>query len=328
MHGSAHGVAHRLGGPGDRRQDRPGDVGVARARAHPDRRIAQPGAAQRLSVGLRAHQLGRSRGRAQSRATCCCPRATRGRCTTSTSTAAGSAGAWAASTAASSSAPGTRFYWQHDAEWQPGGLISVFDNGSDPPKEKQSRGLLLDPNLATHTVTLVKQFVNPTKTLLAASQGNTLSLPGGNWLMGYGGLPNFTEYDSSGHVLLDGDARQERPELPHLPLALERAAARARRRSWRQPSGARRARRRGELERGHRSRLLAGAGGRLAERARAGRHAPPRTGFQTDDHGAARRPLRGGPGARRLGRGHRHLGDGQGLSAPPASRSGARLLAG
>jgi hypothetical protein len=99
---------------------------------------------------------------------------------------------------------GTRTYWQHDVEWQPGGLISVFDNGSDPPKEKQSRGLLLDPSLQAHTVTLVKQFTNPTKTLLASSQGNTLSLPGGDWLMGYGGLPNFTEYDSSGHVLLDG----------------------------------------------------------------------------------------------------------------------------
>ena len=100
--------------------------------------------------------------------------------------------------------PGTHFYWQHDAEWQPGGLVSVFDNGSDPPEEKQSRGLLLDPNTATHTVTLVKQFTNPNKTLLASSQGNTLSLPGGNWLMGYGGLPGFTEYTSSGQVVLDG----------------------------------------------------------------------------------------------------------------------------
>ncbi len=99
--------------------------------------------------------------------------------------------------------PGTRFYWQHDAEFQPGGLISVFDNGSDPPKEHQSRGLLLDPNTDTHTVTLVKAFTNPTKTLLAESQGNTLSLPGGDWLMGYGGLPNLTEYNSSGGVLLD-----------------------------------------------------------------------------------------------------------------------------
>jgi hypothetical protein len=63
---------------------------------------------------------------------------------------------------------------------------------------------LLNPDLANHTVTLVKQFVNPTKTLLASSQGNTLSLPDGNWLLGYGGLPNFTEFDASGHVLLDG----------------------------------------------------------------------------------------------------------------------------
>jgi hypothetical protein len=100
--------------------------------------------------------------------------------------------------------PGTHTYWQHDAEWQPGGLISVFDNGSDPPMEKQSRGLLLDPNVQTHTVTLVKQFVNPTKTLLASSQGDMLTLPGGDWLMGYGGLPNFTEYNASGQVLLDG----------------------------------------------------------------------------------------------------------------------------
>ena len=43
-------------------------------------------------------------------------------------------------------APGTHFYWQHDADWQPGGLISLFDNGATPPKEKQSRGLLLEPN--------------------------------------------------------------------------------------------------------------------------------------------------------------------------------------
>ena len=99
---------------------------------------------------------------------------------------------------------GTHFYWQHDAEFQPGGLISLFDNGSDPPKEKQSRGLLLRPDTSSHTVSLVKQFANPSKTLLAESQGNTLSLPGGNWLLGYGRLPNFTEFDSAGHVLLDG----------------------------------------------------------------------------------------------------------------------------
>ena len=99
---------------------------------------------------------------------------------------------------------GTHFYWQHDAEWQPGGLISVFDNGSTPPKEKQSRGLLLEPDVSAHTVKLKRAFSNPSRTLLAPAQGNTLALPGGDWLMGYGNLPNFTEYDAAGHVLLDG----------------------------------------------------------------------------------------------------------------------------
>jgi hypothetical protein len=100
--------------------------------------------------------------------------------------------------------PGVRFYWQHDVEFQPGGDISVFDNGSDPPKEKQSSGLLLHLDPAGRKVTLVKRLVNPSKTLLASSQGNTLALPGGDWLLGYGGLPNFAEFDASGHVLLDG----------------------------------------------------------------------------------------------------------------------------
>jgi hypothetical protein len=100
--------------------------------------------------------------------------------------------------------PGATFYWQHDAAFQPGGLVSLFDNGSTPAEEKQSRGLLLEPNPQAHTVRLVRQFVNPSRTLLASSQGNTQSLSGGNWLVGYGWLPNFTEFDSSGRVLLDG----------------------------------------------------------------------------------------------------------------------------
>jgi Arylsulfotransferase (ASST) len=103
--------------------------------------------------------------------------------------------------------PGVKFYWQHDAEWEPSGEISLFDNGSTPPKEKQSRGLILQPNYTAHTVKLVKAFTNPTQTLLASSQGNMLNLAegatSGNWLMGYGGLPNFTEYNAKGEVLLD-----------------------------------------------------------------------------------------------------------------------------
>jgi Arylsulfotransferase (ASST) len=97
--------------------------------------------------------------------------------------------------------PGATFHFQHDAAWQPHGLISVFDNGN--AEESQSRGLLLDPDAATRTVTLVRQFTNPSQTLLTDSQGDLLKLPGGNWLMGYGGLPNFTEFSASARVLLD-----------------------------------------------------------------------------------------------------------------------------
>jgi len=100
--------------------------------------------------------------------------------------------------------PGARFYWQHDAEMQPNGQISVFDNGSDPGEEPQSRGLLLTLDPHVHTVTLARQFVNPHAKLLSSSQGDMIALPGGNWLLGYGGLPNFTEFSPTGQVLLDG----------------------------------------------------------------------------------------------------------------------------
>jgi Arylsulfotransferase (ASST) len=98
---------------------------------------------------------------------------------------------------------GTVFRLQHDAAWQPGGLVSVFDNGYSVAGDTQSRGLLLDPNPKTRTVTLVKQFINPDEKLLTSSQGDLINLGDGNWLMGYGGLPNFTEFDSAGNVLFD-----------------------------------------------------------------------------------------------------------------------------
>jgi hypothetical protein len=100
--------------------------------------------------------------------------------------------------------PGARTWFQHDAEWQQGGLISVFDNGASPVEEKQSRAVLLRPDYLHKTVTLVRSFANPSKVLSAVAQGNTLALPRGDWLMGYGNLPNFTEYSASGAVLLDG----------------------------------------------------------------------------------------------------------------------------
>ncbi len=192
--------------------------------------------------------------------------------------------------------PGAKTYWQHDAEWQPSGLISVFDNGSTPPKEKQSRGVLLKPDYGAKTVALAKAYVNPGKTLLAPAQGNTLSLTGGDWLMGYGNLPNFTEYDSAGHVLLDGtlghnvqDFRTFLAPWSAQPETLARDRCEAKRR---QRGGEH------ELERSDRRGLLADLRWLLPHPAGAGyEHAQER--LSEHRNGSHERLLPGGPCPRR-----------------------------
>ena len=279
-------------------------------------RIATTRAEERLSVGLHPHQLGRPRQlgrRAALRAQHM--DAVRRRPPQRRDPLAARRHAQQLQRLGS----GTRFYWQHDAEWQPGGLISLFDNGSTPPKEKQSRGLLLEPNLSNHTVTLRKASPTRRRRCSASSQGNTLALPGGNWLMGYGGLPNFTEYDASGHVLLDGYARQERAGLQDLSLAVERAPEDATVGLGEEER--RRARRRGQLERRHRRRVLARAGGFLARRAGGGRDGAPRAGSK-------RRSRRPPPGRTCRCRGSTHRAT---CSAPrrpskPDSRPAADLV--
>ena len=255
--------------------------------------------------------------------TCCCRRATPGRSTTSTCTPAASSGGSAASTRASSAAPGTLFYWQHDARWQPGGLVSVFDNGSSPPEEKQSRGLLLDPNTETNTVTLVKQFTNPNATLLASSQGDLLNL-------GRRQLADGLRRAAQLHRV-----RQRRRRSSSTPRSAStcrtsgptsRRGARRRRRSRRSP----RRRRRAAPSRVEACwngatavaswRVLGGASQgactTLATR--------PRAGLRDDDHRADERPADRRRGARRLGprwrprRRSRHPLMCRGAHAPPA----------
>ena len=132
---SADGVVTDSVVRGDRRQDRTGDVGVARARARPARRLVQrrprqpdPGTTSTSTRSIPGPP-----------ATCCSRRATPGRCMTSTCTPGRSSGGSGASTASFKLGPGTAFHWQHDAAWQPGGLVSVFDNGGAAEGEAVAR---------------------------------------------------------------------------------------------------------------------------------------------------------------------------------------------
>jgi Arylsulfotransferase (ASST) len=97
---------------------------------------------------------------------------------------------------------GTNFEWQHDARRQPDGTITLFDNGAAPPVERFTRILRLRVDTGSRTVTLVKSYHHPAR-LLAPFEGNAQFLPNGHVFVGWGAVPYYTEFDSSGRVLLD-----------------------------------------------------------------------------------------------------------------------------
>jgi Arylsulfotransferase (ASST) len=98
--------------------------------------------------------------------------------------------------------PGANAAWQHDPRELPDGTFSVFDNGATPKVHSQSRGIVLSIDPQLKTVTLVSQFTRPAP-LLAYSQGNMQALPGGDWFIGWGQVPDFSELSPTGQLLLD-----------------------------------------------------------------------------------------------------------------------------
>jgi hypothetical protein len=97
--------------------------------------------------------------------------------------------------------PGARFAWQHDARRRPDGTISLFDNEAAPRVGRESRGLVLRLDSKGMRATLVRSIVHAPR-LLAATQGNLQLLPNGNWFVGWGARPYFTEYDPTGRRVL------------------------------------------------------------------------------------------------------------------------------
>ena len=97
---------------------------------------------------------------------------------------------------------GVPFAWQHNAQMLPNGEITLFDDEGAPAVKPPSRGEIVKLDTANKTAALVAQFL-PAKPLVTTSQGNLQRLPSGNWLVGFGGLPNFTEYNSEGKIVYD-----------------------------------------------------------------------------------------------------------------------------
>jgi hypothetical protein len=98
--------------------------------------------------------------------------------------------------------PGTGTAWQHDPHKLADGSISVFDNGASPSIHHESRGVVLDIDQQHRTAKLLSQFTHGPP-LVAESQGNMQALDNGDWFMGWGQTPYFSEYGPDGKLLFD-----------------------------------------------------------------------------------------------------------------------------
>jgi Arylsulfotransferase (ASST) len=99
--------------------------------------------------------------------------------------------------------PGTATAWQHDGRILASGEVSFFDDGSNPPIHSQSRGLRIALDFKTHDAHLSAAYIHPDPPLLAPSQGNMQTLPDGNVVLGYGGVPTISEFAASGSLTFD-----------------------------------------------------------------------------------------------------------------------------
>jgi hypothetical protein len=102
---------------------------------------------------------------------------------------------------------GAAMAYQHDAQELPNGDLSIFDNGGVPMVHSQSRAIVVSLDPKTKTLTLVAQYEHD-KPLKAGSQGNMQLLENGDYFVGWGQVPYFSEYTSSGQDVFDA-------RLPH-----------------------------------------------------------------------------------------------------------------
>jgi Arylsulfotransferase (ASST) len=98
--------------------------------------------------------------------------------------------------------PGAGTAWQHDPRELPDGAISLFDNGASPTVHSESRGIVVTLNPQGDTATLTSRFTH-TPPLVVESEGSVEALSNGNWFIGWGQEPFFSELNPEGKVLFE-----------------------------------------------------------------------------------------------------------------------------
>ena len=92
--------------------------------------------------------------------------------------------------------------WQHDPRQLADGAFSIFDNGASPTVHSQSRGIVVSLEPQGKTATLVSQFTHPPP-ILTQSQGDIQAQSNGDWFVGWGEVPDFSEFSPTGALLFD-----------------------------------------------------------------------------------------------------------------------------
>lgn len=124
------------------------------------------------------------------------------------------------------------FRLQHDARRQPDGTLSIFDDESGG---RPARAVFLRPDLAAHRAVLVREYPEPAE-LPTPAQGSVQPFPDGSLLVGWGSVPELTEFAADGsvrmHARFDGGKASYRVRrspwkaVPHeRPVAVARADA-------------------------------------------------------------------------------------------------------
>jgi EmrB/QacA subfamily drug resistance transporter len=106
--------------------------------------------------------------------------------------------------------PKAAFQWQHDVALEPGGVVTMFDDhccqitggGTYVSPTGSSRALRLKLDFSAHTATLYQQLSHGSH-FDADYMGSTELLPGGGAFVGWGSQPFFSEFSSTGKLLLD-----------------------------------------------------------------------------------------------------------------------------
>jgi EmrB/QacA subfamily drug resistance transporter len=120
--------------------------------------------------------------------------------------------------------PKAAFQWQHDVREGPGGTVTMFDDhccrltggGTRVPATSPSRGLVLKVDQSTRAATRLAQY-NGGGEFESEFMGDAQPTANGNRFIGWGSEPYFSEYSSSGKLLLEGEFPE--PDLSYRATA-------------------------------------------------------------------------------------------------------------